>query len=132
MTESNDIYKSYQTLLNDQEKIKSDLLSAKKALLDDLVNRFLQEAKKFQISDKEITDKINKVRNPKGQSSSSAESKKFKIVGSKPGVEYANQDNLNETWTGGTKGPKPKWLMSKFKDTMNRSEMTAVFDRLKK
>ena len=119
-------FKAYVKNLEDQ------LQEKKSEAMDVLIDRFLSDAKASQFSVDELIAKIQKkqgLKPSKGHRKGSASV--ISPTGYQKNVTYVNPQNPTDTWMGGTKGPKPKWLLAQFTPGMGSDEKAKKFLELK-
>jgi len=114
------------------EFLKTELQNRKSEAMNDLVNRFLSEAKENQFSVDELLAEIQKKQ---GLKPSKVRKKVadgvVALTGYEKDVKYVNPQNPTDTWIGGATGPKPVWLKNLFKDCTGPDEMAKKFSAIK-
>lgn len=116
------------------EKMQGELAKKKADEFEQILLEFLNKAEELGVSIDQIIDAIpKKAERHSGKPSSKPEKRsKFSITGFVKGATYVDPADSSQIWSGGSKGPKPRWLLNQFDEKMSPDDMTAVFRNLEK
>lgn len=97
-----------------------------------LVAEFLQKAKNLDVS---TADLIQEIKSRETETATKKPKKSNVIVKPKSwvnGATYCDPNGIGKAWIGGTKGPKPPWLVKLTPESLTPEELTAEYSKLLK